>query len=217
MCSKIFFLYSNKISWKKLSQSPSQDAPKKERPGFSRKLKSRQGSCQKGVHFKILSIIPLTLLQRSSFPVWVFPSTEGNHLYMYIYIYLQLLDLLSPCRDPTPHPQPAISHRPGIRDLSPRQNHPGILGLQIILLMEEILLVVYPIIYKVLYIPGGTGFLPSTAAWIFLFPAQVLCETAVCLQVNTAIILKLTNNTTSKPHAWGKKQSLSFFLGSFPA
>jgi len=35
-----------------------------------------------------------------------------------------------------------------------------------ILLMEEILhqlrLVGYPIIYKVLYIPGGAGFLPST-------------------------------------------------------
>ena len=49
----------------------------------SRKLKSRHGSCQKSVHFKILTIIPLTLLQRSSFPVWVFPSTEGNHLYIY--------------------------------------------------------------------------------------------------------------------------------------
>ena len=35
-----------------------------------------------------------------------------------------------------------------------------------ILLMEEILhqlrLVVYPIVYRVLYIPGGAGFLPST-------------------------------------------------------
>ena len=38
--------------------------------------------------------------------------------------------------------------------------------LEKILLMEEILhqlrLVVYPIIYRVLYIPGGAGFLPST-------------------------------------------------------
>ena len=37
-----------------------------------------------------------------------------------------------------------------------------------ILLMEEILhqlrLVVYPIIYMVLYIPGGAGFLPSTVS-----------------------------------------------------
>jgi len=36
----------------------------------------------------------------------------------------------------------------------------------LVLLMEEILhqlrLAVYPIIYKVLYIPGGAGFLPST-------------------------------------------------------
>jgi len=35
-----------------------------------------------------------------------------------------------------------------------------------ILLMEEILhqlrLVVYPIIYRILYTPGGVGFLPST-------------------------------------------------------
>jgi len=39
----------------------------------------------------------------------------------------------------------------------------------------------------------------------------VLCETAVCLQVNAAIILKLTNNTTSKPHASGKKTIFEFF------
>ena len=40
---------------------------------------------------------------------------------------------------------------------------------QDLLLMEEILhqligTVVYPIIYKVLYIPGGAGFLPSTVS-----------------------------------------------------
>ena len=43
----------------------------------------------------------------------------------------------------------------------------------VILLMAEILhqlrLVVYPIIYKVLYIPGGAGFLPSTV------PLKVWC------------------------------------------
>ena len=40
--------------------------------------------------------------------------------------------------------------------------------LVMLLLMAEILhhlrLVVYPIIYRVLYIPGGTGFLPSTVS-----------------------------------------------------
>ena len=44
------------------------------------------------------------------------------------------------------------------------------MGMGALLLMEEILhqlrLVVYPIIYKVFYIPGGAGFLPSTVrAW----------------------------------------------------
>ena len=38
----------------------------------------------------------------------------------------------------------------------------------VILLMEEVLhqlrLVVYPIIYTILYIPGGAGFLPSTVS-----------------------------------------------------
>ena len=42
----------------------------------------------------------------------------------------------------------------------------------VILLMEEILvnqlrLVVYPIIYKVSYMPGGVGFLPSTVPPVF--------------------------------------------------
>ena len=41
--------------------------------------------------------------------------------------------------------------------------------------MEEILhqlrLVVYPIIYKVLYIPGGAGFLPSTVVLWFRDPS----------------------------------------------
>ena len=33
----------------------------------------------------------------------------------------------------------------------------------------QLRLVVYPIIYSVLYIPGGAGFLPSTVSlWIFL-------------------------------------------------
>ena len=43
-----------------------------------------------------------------------------------------------------------------------------------ILLMEEILhqLLVYPIIYRVLYIPGGAGSLPSTVA--FMSPAILL-------------------------------------------
>jgi len=39
---------------------------------------------------------------------------------------------------------------------------------QVLLLEEEILhqLIVYPIIYRVLYIPGGAGFLPSTVSLI---------------------------------------------------
>ena len=47
-----------------------------------------------------------------------------------------------------------------------------------ILLMEEILyqlrLVVYPIIYKVLYIPGGAEFLPSTVCFMLCIPQGLL-------------------------------------------
>ena len=35
-------------------------------------------------------------------------------------------------------------------------------------IMHHLRLVVYPIIYKVLYIPGGAGFLPSTVEMRFL-------------------------------------------------
>ncbi len=60
------------------------------------------------------------------------------------------------------------------------------------------------------------GFQPSTVAWIFFRRIQVLCETAVC-QVHAAIMLKLTNNTTSRPKMHGEKKtespSLSSFLG----
>ena len=43
--------------------------------------------------------------------------------------------------------------------------------LSFLLLVDEILhqlrLVIYPIIYRVLYIPGGAGFLPSTVSYFF--------------------------------------------------
>ncbi len=49
----------------------------------------------------------------------------------------------------------------------PKNPHP-----QVILLMAEILhqfrLVVYPMIHKVLYIPGGAGFQPSTVGYVGL-------------------------------------------------
>ncbi len=32
-------------------------------------------------------------------------------------------------------------------------------------ILHQLRLIVYPIVYKVLYIPGGAGFLPSTVAW----------------------------------------------------
>ena len=32
---------------------------------------------------------------------------------------------------------------------------------------HQLRLVVYPIIYRVLYIPGGAGFLPSTVSWLW--------------------------------------------------
>ena len=182
----------------------------------SRKLKNRQGSCQKGVHFKILTIIPLTLLQRSSFPVWVFPSTEGNHLYVYTYLYIYISAIAGSSESMswpnTPSPTCNKSSARNPRSFTKTKsswdswtsNH-TVDGRNPVGSLSH-------------YLQGSihyrwlAGFLPSTAAWIFLFPAQVLCETAVCLQLNAAIILKLTNNTSSKPHAWG-----SFFLGGFPA
>ncbi len=39
--------------------------------------------------------------------------------------------------------------------------------------VHQLRLVVYPIIYRVLYIPGGAGFLPSTVAlMLFLFTGR---------------------------------------------
>ena len=57
-----------------------------------------------------------------------------------------------------------ILEAPGV--LAQRNRYKGMFSTGIILLMAEILhqlrLVVYPIICRVLYIPGGAGFRPST-------------------------------------------------------
>ena len=58
-------------------------------------------------------------------------------------------------------------------------------------LMEDILhqLMVYPIIYKVLYIPGGAGFLPSTVlTWDFVVGSGCFI---LCQEVNIFLLLEL--------------------------
>ncbi len=52
-------------------------------------------------------------------------------------------------------------------------------------ILHQLRFVVYPIIYKVLYIPGGAGFLPST---VFFVIPLFLCWSAGDSLINIAAI-----------------------------
>ena len=63
-----------------------------------------------------------------------------------------------------------------------------------ILLMEEIWWIVYPTIYKVLCIPGGAGFLPSTAPWVVICDRSQEKSLQICTSPITDAFVRLWND-----------------------
>ena len=73
--------------------------------------------------------------------------------------------------------------------------------------MEDVLhqlrLVVHPIIYRVLYIPGGAGFLPSTVGHSFLLFASIfLCFTGFVVTQPQKILKFEHQNSNSHKDPW---------------